>query len=185
MKNEDYRDRNAIISVNDLHLTNTEIRAEDFRSPLIRRLCQSDTYQDGQSEVCNCFRNSSGNIIDSTLLLTWSDLAEDYKKCLNTYQIPVITEFATIGLTCILLNHNTGLEITEVTRRGDKADYWVGDREAMVEISGQQDGSITDLCDRKAEQLLENPFGQSGYVCVAIYCKKLSRLWFYLNNEGN
>jgi hypothetical protein len=71
------------------------------------------------------------------------------------------------------------LEITEVTRRGHKADYWLGNREALLEVSGQQEGNLEALCDAKSAQLRANPFGKSGFVCVAIYRHACCRLWFY------
>jgi hypothetical protein len=112
-------------------------------------------------------------------LLHWKSLNEDFGKCTATYQTAVITEFATLGLACILVAHCPGLEITEVTRRGDKADYWLGDKELMLEVSGEQTGSIEELCAMKAKQLLQNPFGKGGYVCVAVYANAAARLRFY------
>jgi hypothetical protein len=179
MKNLNTQQGNETINVHELHLPHPKLRAEDFRSPLVRRLSQTDRYQDGHTSLNNSYRGVDGIITDSTLMLQWKGLAEDHRKCLNTYQVPVITEYATLGLACILLTRNTSQEITEVTRRGEKADYWIGDREAMMEISGQQDGDITELCERKSGQLLENPYGQNGYVCVAIFDNRQARLWYY------
>jgi hypothetical protein len=110
---------------------------------------------------------------------SWSGLAEDFAKVIKTYQEAVITEFATLGLACALVTAYTGLELTEVTRRGEKADYWLGDRELMIEISGQKSGSLETLCSDKAQQLKANPFSKDGYVCVANYAHARARLWFY------
>jgi hypothetical protein len=72
------------------------------------------------------------------------------------------------------------MEITEVTRRGEKVDYWLGDRELLLEVSGSQGRDVADLCDEKAEeQLLQNPFQKNGYVCVCDFSSRRARLWFY------
>jgi hypothetical protein len=170
-------------NVNDLHSHHPKIRAEDFRSPLVRRLTGMDHYSDGQKTIMNSYRPDQSQTTDTPLVLSWSGLKEDHDKCIKTYQEPVITEFATLGLACVLLNNNAQKEITEVTRRGEKADYWIGDREEMLEVSGQQSGAIETLCRTKSQQLLDNPYGKEGYVCVAIYDNAQARLWHY-NKKG-
>jgi hypothetical protein len=47
-----------------------------------------------------------------------------------------------------------------------------------LEVSGQRSGSIEDLCHAKTQQLLDNPFGKAGYVCVATFDAGTARLWF-------
>ncbi|MCF6147467.1 MAG: hypothetical protein E3K37_02290 [Candidatus Kuenenia sp.] len=54
----------------------------------------------------------------------------------------------------------------------------------MIEVSGQQNGDIEELCVRKSVQLLENPFRKPGYVCVAIYKDSKARLWYYQRSEA-
>jgi len=165
-----------------LHEHHPSIRAEDWRSPLVRRLINSDVYADGDCPFENSFREETSIIKENEILLLWTGLKEDFDKCVRTYQSPHITEYATLGLACILLTQNASMEITEVTRRGERADYWIGDKDLLVEISGQQYGNLADLCAEKAKQLLENPFNKSGYVCVAIYSDCQARLWFFSKN---
>jgi hypothetical protein len=170
---------NDMIDIGTLHEKHPKVRAADWRSPLIRRLIGSKEYSDGRKILNNSLRTTSQSIIEDNIELKWQNMREDFVKCINTYQEPVITEFATLGLACILLSLKTEYEITEVTRRGEKADYWIGDKESLIEISGQENGSLSELCEQKARQLLENPFQKSGYVCVANYSETKSRLWFY------
>ena len=172
------------IEINHLHDHHPKIRAKDWRSPLVRRLSGNDVYKDGERTVENNFRTPTMQIQLNELTLVWTGLKADHDLCINTYQAPIITEFATLGLACILLSFNLNMEITEVTRRGEKADYWIGDKEALVEISGQQNGNITNLCDQKADQLRSNPFKKPGYVCVATYEDATSRLWYYAIPES-
>ncbi|MBZ5525923.1 MAG: hypothetical protein LAP21_27175 [Acidobacteriia bacterium] len=168
------------IEITNLHEAHPQLRAQDFRSPLIRRLLKVSSYRDGACVLSDSFRPPGAEEpTQRTLTLSWAGLKRDFEQVIKTYQEPVITEFATLGLACILVAKRAGLEITEVTRRGDRADYWLGDRQFLLEVSGQQTGNLEALCEEKAIQLLENPFGKPGYVCVASYDCLGARLWFY------
>jgi hypothetical protein len=68
----------------------------------------------------------------------WSGLASDFGKVIKTFQAHVITEMATLGLACSMISAFTQMEVTEVTRRGKKADYWLGDRELMSDLAHPQ-----------------------------------------------
>jgi hypothetical protein len=170
----------TLVSVEHLHEAHPRIRAEDWRSPLIGRLLLSSKYSDGSRTVTESYRSQDGTTTEGAISLNWSNLREDFERCLNTYQDPVITEFASLALACILISYRPKLQITEVTRRGEKVDYWLGDRELLLEVSGAQQCNIDTLCNEKAEnQLLQNPFQKSGYVCVTDFSTKATRLWFY------
>jgi hypothetical protein len=72
------------------------------------------------------------------------------------------------------------MEITEVTRRGSRVDYWIGDRQLLLEVSGTQTGNLATLCTSKAkDQLLKNPFNKDGFVCVSRFSNTAARLWYY------
>jgi hypothetical protein len=172
--------RGSKISINDLHEAHPEIRAKDWRSPLIRRLLESPKYKDGSRDVADSFRSPSAvTPIEQNLTLYWADLKKDFDQTVKTYQASVITELATLGLACILVTTRAGHQITEVTRRGEKADYWLDDKGLLLEVSGQQSGSLDNLCSEKANQLRKNPFGKAGYVCVANFDERSARLWYY------
>lgn len=176
----------AEVDVCSLHAAHPLIRAKDWCSPLVLRLLSPDSYRDGSREMRDSFRSDGAEQpADGSLNLRWKGLRQDCDQVGRTYQEPVITEFATLGLACILVENRANLEITEVTRRGEKADYWLGDKELLLEVSGQQSGDLEALCLTKAQQLLENPFDKSGFVCVAIYEKKIARLWFYSREDGD
>jgi hypothetical protein len=91
----------------------------------------------------------------------------------------MITEFATLGLACLLTTDRLQLEVTEVTRRGQRVDYWVGDREYVLEVSGQQNGNLATLHQNKLDQLRQNPFQKDGFVCVANYNQKKVEFWHH------
>lgn len=119
------------------------------------------------------------------MILQWSQLKQDYEQCLKTYQGPVITEFAALGMACVLCEQKANLEITEVTRRGEKVDYWLGDRQLLLEVSGTETGDIDTLCESKAAtQLKKNPFMKDGYVCACRFASPEARLWYYAYPQG-
>src|SRR5271156_728065 len=110
------------IKIHELHRAHPQIRASDWRSPLVRRLLDGK-YKDGGCQMGESFLGKSKEEpIEGTLSLSWLGLREDFERALNTYQDPVITEYAALGLACILVSETAKLEITEVTRRGEKAD---------------------------------------------------------------
>jgi hypothetical protein len=163
-----------------LHQNHPRVRAEDWRSPLVSRLLESAVYEDGRREIIDSYRAPNGDLKESRIVLHWADLKDDFDKCVNTYQGPVVTEFAALGLACVLVANRCGLQITEVTRRGERVDYWLGDREFLLEVSGCVDCDVAALCDDKAEnQLQKNPFGRGGYVCATDFKSGSARLWFY------
>jgi hypothetical protein len=168
-----------IFTVESLHQAHTQIRAEDWRSPLARRFLEDDSYRDGEKRITVSFRPTGGPAVECTAICRWRGLRNDFKKCIRTYQVPIITEFATLGIACLVTQHRVGASITEVTRRGEKADYWIGDKEFLLEVSGQQSGNLQVLHEEKAKQLLANPFGKSGYVCVADYSGSRVEYWFH------
>jgi hypothetical protein len=168
------------VRVELLHHAHPKIRAMDWRSPLVARLIDDAPYSDGRASVNASYRPKTGPETISELTLEWSALKPDYEQCLRTYQTPVITEFAALAIACVLCERKANVEITEVTRRGERVDYWVGDRELLLEVSGTKGGSIDDLCESKGtEQLQKNPFMKDGFVCAARFESAEARLWFY------
>jgi hypothetical protein len=165
--------------VHTLHLYHPQIRAEDWRSPLTRRLLGCDEYSDGDKVFEDSFRDENSTIKESQIRLRWTGLKDDFGKCIKTYQSPVLTEYATLGLSCILLEKRAKLEVTEVTLRGERADYWLGEKEMLLESSGQQTGNLAQLQTEKAQQLRDNPFEKHGYVCVVNYQSCRAQLWFH------
>lgn len=158
-----------------------KLRAKDWYSPLAIRLLAGANYRDAENEqMSDSFRAESESIPQNdSLLFRWKGIKEDFEQCCNTYQDPDLTEMAALAVACALMTNRAKLEITEVTRRGDRADYWIGDRESMLEVSGQQQGNLEKLRDEKADQLLDNPYGKSGFVCVSNFAGRQAYLWHY------
>ena len=101
------------------------LRADDWRSPLARRLSGKPLYADAERVVTDSYRGRDLATSEGTIGVRWKGLKDDFARCVNSYQEPDLTAFAALGLSCILVRSRTDLEITEVTRRGERADYWL------------------------------------------------------------
>lgn len=160
-----------------------KIRADDWRSPIVIRLLSGGSYIDGTATIeLSCRRqaievNAEAN--ERSVELRWENLRSDYEKCKNTYQAPVLTEFAALGIACVVTADCPKAQITEVTQRGDKADFWLNDGQWLLEVSGQESGDLIALRDKKRDQLLANPFERSGFVCVSNFQQRKTYLWYY------
>lgn len=171
---------NKTIDINTMPAAHSNLRADDWRSPLVRRLIGCDNYADGSTIITGSYAGQTNSIpLNHSVTIHWSGLASDFGKVIKTYQAPVITEMATLGLACGMITAFAQMEVTEVTRRGERADYWLGDRELMLEVSGQESGDLAALCQEKSTQLQDNPYGKDGFVCVANYSDAEARLWYY------
>lgn len=171
-----------VVDVCKLHENHPDIVASDWRSPLICKMLGSKQYADGSKEIQDTYSGQDGAEVKRTLLLKWEGINDEFKQRINTYQAPVLSEHAACGLACILLSERTNKKITEVTQRGDRADYWLGNREMMLEVSGHQTGPLEALNEEKKKQLLDNPHEADGYVCAAIFSECEASLRFYSFN---
>jgi hypothetical protein len=70
--------------------------------------------------------------------------------------------------------------ISEVTLRGSKADYFVEGRKYLLEISGTESAEhLTSRHTEKVRQLQANPFGKDGYVFVCCFSNQQAKLSFH------
>jgi hypothetical protein len=152
--------------------------AEDWRWPLVIRLLRG-AYEDGTAHFSDTFRPPRLNPVAGQVVLHWNGCSEEVARYLRTYQDRIITEHATLGLACILVQHRARMEITEVTNGGDGPDYWLGNKELVLEVSGRQACNLPGLLKEKATQLRKNPYEKDGYVCVADYAAREAHLVYY------
>jgi hypothetical protein len=99
-----------------------------------------------------------------TLQVTWSaaSLAD------QPMGVPehTVTEWAALGVACIMVALYPGLKIQAVTGRGDRFDYWVSDgrKDYGLEVIGTLAGELESRHAAKVQQWRENPYGVDGYV---------------------
>ena len=142
------------------------IRADLFLPFTIARLRQAVTT--GQEAILSVQLRDVGEIGEShrQLHLSWS--ASSVLEERIPLQERVVTEWAAMGIACVLVPLYAGLRVLQVTQAGDRFDYWVGDDEweYALEVSGTIEGSLAGRHAAKVRQLQRNPHGVDGYVAV-------------------
>lgn len=89
----------------------------------------------------------------------------------------VLTEWAALGIACVLLPTLLGVRIVSVAVEGERFDYRVSDgvTEWGLEISGtmtEDEGELRERLRLKIRQLHDNPYGIMGYVVVAAFVRR-------------
>jgi hypothetical protein len=77
-----------------------------------------------------------------------------------------VTEWAALGVACIVVSLYAELQIRAVTRQGDRFDFWVddGEQEYGLEVSGTMTADVETRHAAKVRQWRENPHGVDGCV---------------------
>jgi len=106
------------------------------------------------------------------------------QRLFQTVQREVIVEYAAVAVAFLLVTGITNRTVTEVTLRGDKTDYFLNDREFMLEVSGTENArQVASRHKQKTAQLLANPYGKSGYVVVCCFSNQTARFSFHTMPE--
>lgn len=126
----------------------------------------------GQVEVNVKVMNGKTIVSDTQETIAWQAHPEDVAGARNAIARTSLVEYAAIGMACLIIpTYCDGRQLLEVTRRGDRADYWLGyhpgEKVALLEVGGTEKRSIQVLLNEKTNQLAGNPYGVDGYVVVA------------------
>ncbi len=147
-------------------IADNPIQAELFLPFTINRLQQS--MSTNQEVVLLVRLRDVGQIGEShqKLRLSWS--ANSMIEAKIPLQERVVTEWAAVGIACVLVPLYAGLRVLQVTQAGDGFDYWVGDdeREYALEVSGTLEENLESRHAAKVRQLQKNPYRVNGYVAV-------------------
>jgi hypothetical protein len=142
------------------------IRADLFLPFAIIRLRQAATT--GQKAILSVHLRDIGRQGKShrELLLSWS-IGRMVEESVPL-QEHIVTEWAAVGIACVLTPLYAGLRVLQVTQAGDGFDYWVGDNanEYALEVSGTMEDNLARRHAAKVRQLQRNPYGVDGYVTV-------------------
>jgi len=85
-----------------------------------------------------------------------------------------VTEWAALGVACVVIDLYGGLRVRDVGTTGDRFDFWVidGERDFGLEVSGTISAEVEARRREKVRQLLSNPHGLDGYVVVARFATR-------------
>jgi hypothetical protein len=118
--------------------------------------------------------------------VAWQNASEaGADKAEKAYQGIRLTEDAAIGVCAAAFAALGEGRITEVTLHGTGVDYWVDDRRAVLEVSGIEKGSSSDLTTRhqvKTNQLKQGSLfnaGYPGYVFVTVFSQRQAVFSFH------
>lgn len=98
----------------------------------------------------------------------------------DTLQRPAFVEHGAVVMAGLVMRATEGLQITRVTRRGSRVDYFVGrepgEQLGILEVGGTDEESLTALRTAKRAQLLESyyrrpPFQMAGYVSTTRFAR--------------
>jgi hypothetical protein len=117
-----------------------------------------------------------------TLRLVWST---ESPITVPPMQEHIVTEWAAVGIACVVIPLYTGLQVRQVTQIGDSFDYWVGDekREYALEVSGTVQGNLRARHNAKVRQLQRNPYEVAGYVVVVRFASRECILSFHHSHK--
>ena len=136
-----------------------------------------------------CERIKSPNIEQGDVVrieIHWRpDTFPNSQRLLKTIQREVLVEYSAVAIAFLLVTQVASCTITEVTLRGDKADYFLNGREVMLEVSGTEDtGKAGQRHKEKRAQLLSNPYGKGGYVVICCFSNQMALFSFHLPQKG-
>lgn len=116
------------------------------------------------------------------IAIAWSALTfPDSGRLLKTIQRNVVVEYAAVAVAFLLAKHVANCVISEVTLRGDRADYFLNDGHLLLEVSGtENDRHLTNRHKEKVAQLQANPFGKPGFVVVCCFSNQKGRFSYHL-----
>jgi hypothetical protein len=105
------------------------------------------------------------------LSVAWEErTAAAAARVLRTEQTRPIVERAAVALAALLFGRLIPDGRMQVTRQGDRADYWLPQLRRAVEISGtDRPREVSRRCRAKRAQMLGNPRGWDGYVVVCCF----------------
>ena len=111
------------------------------------------------------------------LRVTWNNQTEQRAlRIEETEQRIPIVERGSIALAMLLFSHLIPASRIRVTRRGDRADYWMHSLQSALEVSGtERAAELQRRCRQKRTQVLSNVRGWDGYVVVCCFARGAGR----------
>lgn len=107
-----------------------------------------------------------------TLRLSWPKESSVFRE--PGVSQKTITEWAALGIACVVVSLYGGLKIQSVTGQGDRFDYWLSKEgnEFGLEVSGTLAGDLEARHRDKIRQWQENPFEVDGFVVVVSFVSR-------------
>ena len=120
------------------------------------------------------------------LTVSWSEItARKAARVQRTEQPKAILERAAVALAALLFAQLAPNGQMQVTREGDRADYWLPPLHCALEVSGTAaPGELARRHREKIAQVLSNPLRWDGYVVVCCFAAQHRIIrWSYHRQE--
>jgi hypothetical protein len=98
----------------------------------------------------------------------------------------IVTEWAALGMACLLVAQYTTFHIFETARAGDCVDFWITDGHELrgLEVSGARSADLESRHRAKVAQWRPNPYRAHGVVVVAGFDARQAIVSFQRFSEG-
>lgn len=110
-------------------------------------------------------------------------LADTFPNCqrlFQTLQRENIVEYAAVAVAFLIMSNLAQKNISEVTLRGNRADYFLEGRKYLLEVSGTESADLlVARHNDKVRQLRANPLKKDGYVFVCCFSNQRAKLTFH------
>jgi len=158
-----------------------------WRLALVQRLIGSTTYSEDPVELADLFRDrDESGPSQGRIAFRWEGLSNEFEQYAGkSEQDHRTTEHAALALACVSMAHRANKQITEAMDLGDGPDYWLGNREEVLEVGGKVGCDLDAFRDEKRKQLLGNAYGKDGYICVVDFAQRRSYLLHYCQNGSS
>ena len=158
-----------------------------WRLALVQRLIGATAYSEDPVDLADLFRDrAETQPSQGRIAFRWEGLSKEFKQYAGkSEQDHRTTEHAALALACVTMAHRANKEITEAMDLGDGPDYWLGNREEVLEVGGKVGCDLDAFRDEKREQLLDNAYGKDGYICVVDFAQRRSYLLHYSQNGSS
>jgi len=111
------------------------------------------------------------------------ETVERVRRTLTMFHRHHLIEHGAIAIACIAIAKIFDLRPLEVMQIGDGADYWLKNKQEMLEVSGtERAGELERRHREKTEQLLEGLTRHRGYVFVCCFASR--RAIFSIHRPG-
>jgi len=181
---EDEAGRRVTYQIEDIAVDHPALLTGNFEACAIARCRQGGPSP--WSVTIDCRNLPTCGTRHETCDVAWQDVsAASADKAEKTYQGNRLTEDAAIGVCAAAFAALGEGRITEVTLHGTGVDYWVDNRRAVLEVSGIDKGSLSDLSARhqlKTNQLEQGSLfkaGCPGYVFVTAFNQRQAIFSFH------
>ena len=175
-------------AIEDIVAAHPNLYVEHYMVMVVALMSQHTTPPCEFILACEGFRPLElGGETQCLLHVSWTEqTALKAQRIWHTEQPKSIVERAAIALTALMLAKFLPEGQMQVTKIGDRADYWLPRLQGALEVSGtEQSRALRRRHREKVRQVLRNPLQWHGYVIVCCFTAQQGRILWSYHTGGN